>query len=71
MVYVATHPPQEIIDNFSVEFLYDEEEIFFYFWDEEEMEDFMEDGSGRDWELIDCKYMAEKLSIQFEVFSKN
>jgi len=71
MVYVATNPPDHIIDKFALDFLYNEKEIFFYFMDEDEMQLFMEDGSGREWEIIDYKYLTEKISIHFEVFSKN
>ena len=71
LVYVATHPPEFVIDEYAVDFLFNNKKIFFYFYDEQEMEDFMDEGSGRDWDLIDCKYLTEKLSIHFEVFSKN
>jgi hypothetical protein len=71
VVYVATNPPHTVIDEYAIDFLFNNKQIFFYFYDEQEMEDFMDEGSGRDWELIDCKYLTEKLSIEFEVFSKN
>ena len=71
MVYVATHPPQHIVDQFSLDFLYKEKKIFFYFLDEEEMKDYIQLGSGQEWELISFKYLTEKLSMHFELFSKN
>ncbi len=71
MVYVASNPNPEINPHHHVEFLYNEQEIFFYFLDENEMDYVMENGSGKDWELIDFKYLTEKLSMHFELYSKN
>ena len=71
MVYVATHPPEHIVDQFALDFLYNEKKIFFYFLDEEEMKDYIDGGSEQEWDLIDFKYLTEKLSIHFELFSKN
>lgn len=71
LVYVATNPPEHIIDDYVLDFLYNDKEIFFYFSDEEEMFDVREYGSGREWQLIDFKYLTEKMSMHFELFSKN
>ena len=71
LVYVATEPSWFVVDKFVVDFLYNNKPIFFYFSDEEHMQEYLDDSSGLSWELIDYKYITEKLSMEFEWFSKN
>ena len=71
LVYVATHPQNYVINQNVVDFKFNNTTIFFYFLDEEEMNDYIDDGSQYDWDLIDYKYITDKLSMEFEWFSKN